>query len=232
MISLVSTGRPSRLPARKLAEAGVIAAVASPLLRLLGTTWKWQEGGTEHLDRIHREGRQPIYALWHGRILPGTLYLRNRDIVVMTSENFDGEWVARIIQRFGYEPARGSTSRGGARALAQLRREMRKGRPTAFTVDGPRGPAGVAQAGAVWLAGATGNPVLPFHVEASAKWTTRSWDRHQIPKPGSKVAAVMGPPIEVPEGATPDVIEEKRQDLERALARLRDEALRVVGLKE
>jgi len=232
MISAVSSSRPSRLPARKRLEARAIAAAVSPLLRILGATWKWQERGTEHLDRILGEGRQPIYALWHGRILPGTLYLRNRDIVVITSENFDGEWVARIIQRFGYEPARGSTSKGGARALAQLRREMRHGRPTAFTVDGPRGPAGVAQPGAVWLAGATGNPVLPFHIEAATKWTTRSWDRHQIPKPGSSVIAVMGPPIDVPKGASEALIEEKRQELERALDQLRDLALDAIGGKE
>ena len=229
MIPPVSSSRPSPLPAGKLLKARVIAAAVSPLLRALGTTWKWEEQGTEHLDRIHREGRQPIYALWHGRILPGTLYLRNRDIVVITSENFDGEWVARVIERFGYESARGSTSRGGARALAQLRREMRTGRPTAFTVDGPRGPAGVAQRGAVWLAGATGNPVLPFHIEADRSWTLKSWDRHQIPKPGSRVIATMGPPIDVPSGAGDELIEGKRQELETALGRLRDQALAALG---
>src|SRR5205807_832819 len=107
-----------------------------PILEALGGTCEWVEQGTEHLARIRREGRQPIYALWHGRIMAGTLCLRDRDIVVITSENFDGEWVARLIERFGYEPARGSTSRGGSRALVQMRREMRGGRPVAFTVDG------------------------------------------------------------------------------------------------
>ena len=124
-----------------------------------------------------RAGRQPILALWHGRILPATLYWRDRGIVVMTSQNFDGEWIARIIARFGFRAARGSTSRGGARALVQLRRELAAGQPAAFTVDGPRGPARVAQPGAVWLAGATGHPVLPFHIEADRCWTARSWDR-------------------------------------------------------
>ena len=105
----------------------------------------------------------------------------------MTSENFDGEWVARIMRRFGYGAARGSTSRGGARALAQLRRDMAAGHSAAFTVDGPRGPARVAQPGAVWLAGATGHAILPFHIEASTFWTVNSWDSHQVPKPGSDV---------------------------------------------
>src|SRR6187401_776534 len=176
------------LTRRKHIEAAVISAVGVPVIEALGATYNWIERGTEHLDAIRREGRQPIYALWHGRIMAGTLYLRDRDIVVITSENFDGEWVARIIRRFGYDTARGSTSRGGSRALVQLRREMRAGRPVAFTVDGPRGPERVAQPGAIWLASATGQPILPFHIEAASFWSVKSWDHHQVPKPGSEVA--------------------------------------------
>lgn len=206
-------------------KAAAIAAAATPIVATLGRTVHWHEAGTGHLERIVREGRQPIYALWHGRIMPGIVYLRDRGIVVITSENFDGEWIARIIRRFGFGTARGSSSRGGARALAQLRREMREGKPVAFTVDGPRGPREVAQPGAVWLAGATGNPILPFHIESSSHWTARSWDRHQVPKPGSHVAVVMGPPIEVPAGADDATIETGRLELEASLSRLKAEAL-------
>jgi lysophospholipid acyltransferase (LPLAT)-like uncharacterized protein len=210
-------------------KAAAIAAVGTPVIGVLGRTYHWHESGTEHLDRIRREGRQPIYALWHGRIMPGINYLRDRGIVVITSENFDGEWIARIIRRFGFGTARGSSSRGGAKALVQLRREMRDGKPVAFTVDGPRGPREVAQPGAVWLAGATGNPILPFHIESSAYWTTRSWDRHQIPRPGSHVAVAMGPPIEVPAGADAVAIEAGRVALEAALERLKGEALTLLS---
>lgn len=206
-------------------RAAAIAALGTPIIAALGRTYHWHEAGTEHLARIHAEGRQPIYALWHGRIMPGIVYLRDRGIVVITSENFDGEWIARIIRRFGFDTARGSTSRGGARALAQMRRDMRQGRPVAFTVDGPRGPREVAQPGAVWLAGATGNPILPFHIEASRHWTARSWDRHQVPKPGSHVAVVMGPPIDVAPAGDDEAIEAGRRGLEAALARLREQAL-------
>ena len=116
----------------------------------------------------------------------------------MTSENFDGEWVARLMRRFGYQRgARIDVARRRARARA-ARRDMAAGRPAAFTVDGPRGPARVAQPGAVWLAGATGNPIVPFHIEAASFWTMKSWDRHQVPKPGSDVAIAIGAPIEVP----------------------------------
>jgi lysophospholipid acyltransferase (LPLAT)-like uncharacterized protein len=206
-------------------KAATIAAFGTPVIAALGRTYRWRETGTEHLERIYTEGRRPIYALWHGRIMPGIIYLRDRDIVVITSENFDGEWIARIIRRFGFDTARGSTSRGGAKALVQMRRELQRARPVAFTVDGPRGPREVAQPGAVWLAGATGQPILPFHIESSKYWTARSWDRHQVPKPGSDVAVAMGPPIEVPADRNPDAIEQGRRELETALARLRQEAL-------
>src|SRR6185295_1806081 len=165
---------------------------------------------------------------WHGRILAATLYFRDRGVVAMTSENFDGEWVARLMGRFGYHAARGSTSRGGARALAQLRREMGDGSPAAFTVDGPRGPARKAQPGAAWLASATGNPVVPFHIEADQFWTVKSWDHHQVPKPGASLAIVIGKPIEVPEDASEEDIEDGRITIEKALLRLEDEAVRLL----
>src|SRR6187399_1608726 len=125
----------------KRAQVAAIAGLGYPLIALLGHTLRWRVEGLEHLAAIAASGRQPVMAFWHGRILPATFYFRRRGIVVITSENFDGEWIARIIERFGYGTARGSTSRGGARALAQLRRDMKAGQPAAFTVDGPRGPA-------------------------------------------------------------------------------------------
>src|SRR5512139_90177 len=167
----------------KRAQAAAIAAVGYPLINALGHTLRWRVEGLEHLDAIRASGRQPVMAFWHGRILPATWYFRRCGIVVITSENFDGEWIARIIERFGYGTARGSTSRGAKKAMLQLVRDMRRGKPAGFTLDGPRGPARVVQPGAVWLARATGNPLLPFHLESSSHWTTGSWDRTQIPKP-------------------------------------------------
>ena len=183
-----------RASASKRAQARLIAAVGYRLIASLGSTLRWRTEGLEHLDRIVASGRQPIMAFWHGRILPATYYFRRRGIVVITSENFDGEWIAGIIERFGYGTARGSTSRSARKALLQLTREMAAGRPAGFTLDGPRGPARVAQPGAVWLAKTTGNPVLPFHLEASRHWTLRSWDRTQIPKPFATVSIAMGDP--------------------------------------
>jgi lysophospholipid acyltransferase (LPLAT)-like uncharacterized protein len=190
----------------------------------LGSTFRWRVSGYEHYDAILASGRQPIISFWHGRILPGMMFFRDRGIVVITSENFDGEWIARIIRRFGYDTARGSSSRGGVRALVQLKRDMRQGRPSGFPLDGPRGPARVAHPGAVWLAAATGNPLLPFHAEASRAWTARSWDRTQVPKPFSTIAVAIGRPIEVADSSEA-TIEARRLDLESSLGELEQSAL-------
>jgi lysophospholipid acyltransferase (LPLAT)-like uncharacterized protein len=213
----------------KRMEAALIAGTAYPLVAGLGRTLRWRVEGLEHLEAIERSGRQPIMAFWHGRILPATWFFRDRGIVVITSENFDGEWIARIIERFGYGTARGSTSRGGRKALLQLRRDLAAGRPAGFTVDGPRGPARRAQPGAVWLAGATGNPLLPFHIEASRHWTARSWDRTQVPRPFATTALAVGPPIEVPAEPDEQTIEDKRLALEAALHRLEERTLALLN---
>ena len=181
----------------KRVQAGAIAALGYPVIAALGRTLRWRVSGLQHFDAVRAAGHQPVMAFWHGRILSATVYFRGRGIVVITSENFDGEWIAGIIERFGYGTARGSTSSGGRRALLQLVRAMKAGRPAGFTLDGPRGPARVAQPGAVWLAMATGNPLLPFHLEASTSWTARSWDRTQIPKPFARVGVSIGAPVHI-----------------------------------
>jgi len=208
----------------KRVQAAAIAGLGYPIIATLGGTLRWRVSGLQHLDAIRAAGHQPVMAFWHGRILPATYYFRRRGIVVITSENFDGEWIARIIERFGYGTARGSTSSGGKRAMLQLVREMKAGRPAGFTLDGPRGPARVAQPGAVWLAMATGNPLLPFHLEASSAWTARSWDRTQIPTPFSTVSLAVGEPLYVEPHAAADRLEAARRELERRLAALESDA--------
>lgn len=217
-----------RASAFKRFQVAAIAGLGYPLINLLGHTLRWRVEGMQHLDAIRAGGRQPVMAFWHGRILPATFYFRRRGIVVITSENFDGEWIARIIERFGYGTARGSTSRGALKAMLQLVRDMDLGRPAGFTLDGPRGPAYIAQPGAIWLARTTGNPVLPFHLEASRHWTMKSWDRTQIPKPFSIVALVIGEPIEVGPDLSDADVEQKRGELETALRALEQRALAMI----
>lgn len=215
----------------KRAQAAVIPAVGVPLIAGLGASLSWEVEGLEHLT-FEGNGRRPIMAFWHGRVLTATYFFRSRGIVVMISENFDGEWIARIIETFGFRTSRGSTSRGGQRALLQLKREMQKGRPAGFAVDGPRGPARNAQPGAVWLAKLTGNPIVPFHMEASSYWSLKSWDRTQVPKPFSTVALTVGAPIEVPAGSDEAMLETKRVELEGSLFGLERRAAELLASRK
>lgn len=185
----------SLTPSQRL-QTRLIGAAVAPAISALCRTLTWKIEGAEHYDDIIRSGRQPIIAFWHGRILQATWFFRNRGIVALTSANFDGQWIARVIEHLGNRTVAGSSSRGGARALLTLKREIMGGHPVAFALDGPRGPARVPQRGAVWLAAATGHPILPVHAESSRHWQLSSWDRTQVPKPFSRVAIVVGEPIE------------------------------------
>src|SRR5262245_18970320 len=217
-----------RLTRSQLLQTRLIAAVASPFIGGLCRTITWKVEGDHYYDEAIRSGRPPIMAFWHGRILSGTWVFRNRGIVVMASANFDGQWISRIIERFGYGAVAGSTSRGGARALLQVKHDIERGHPAGITLDGPRGPARVAQPGAVWLAGATGSPLLPFHSEASRSWTIRSWDRTQVPKPFSTVALAVHDPIFVT-GTEPDQLAQGAAALSAALAACEQRTLDILG---
>jgi lysophospholipid acyltransferase (LPLAT)-like uncharacterized protein len=187
------------------------------LISLVGLTVRFRVEGWEHLEAASRGGGQPIYAFWHDRVFLATYYFRRRRIVVMTSRSFDGEYIARFIQRFGYGAARGSSSRGAVGALVEMTRLVRAGAPGGFTVDGPRGPRHVAKMGPLVLAKRTGRPVLPFTVNAERFWRAPSWDGLQIPKPFTRAVVRLAPPIEVPADADDALLEAKLAELQRAL---------------
>jgi lysophospholipid acyltransferase (LPLAT)-like uncharacterized protein len=190
------------------------------LINLIGRTVRFSVEGQEHLEEAERGGRLPVYTCWHDRVFLSTYFFRRRRIVVMTSQSFDGEYIARFIQRFGYGAARGSSTRGGVGALVEMVRLVRAGRPSGFLIDGPKGPRHVAKPGALLLAKKTGQPVLPFSVNAERRWEMPSWDRFQIPKPFTRAAVRIAPPIRVPPDADDRLIEAKREELQRALDRL------------
>jgi lysophospholipid acyltransferase (LPLAT)-like uncharacterized protein len=136
----------------------------------------------------------------------------------MTSQSFDGEYIARFIQRFGYGAARGSSTRGATGAVVEMARLMRAGCPTAFTIDGPKGPRYVAKMGAVLLAKKTGHPILPFTIAAAKFWEAKkSWDCFQVPKPFTRALVSIASPIDVAPDADDRSLEAKRDELQRAL---------------
>jgi len=186
------------------------------LIRIIGRTVRFRVEGWEHWESASRGG-PPILAFWHERVFLATYYFRRRRIVVMTSRSFDGEYIARFIQRFGYGAVRGSSTRGAVGALVEMTRLVRAGAPGGFTVDGPRGPRNVAKMGPLVLAKRTGRPVLPFAVNAERFWRAPSWDRLQIPKPFTRATVRLAPPVHVPPDADDAMLEAKLSELQRAL---------------
>src|SRR5882762_1093879 len=191
------------------------------LIKLIGRTVKFEIEGWENWEAASRDGKIPIYTFWHNRVFLATYFWQRRAIVVMTSKSFDGEYIARFIQRFGYGAARGSSTRGATGAIVEMVRLMRAGCPTAFTIDGPRGPRYVAKMGAVLLAKKTGNPILPFTITAEKFWEARkSWDGFQVPKPFTRAQVKISAPIYVRADADENELEAKRDELQRALDEL------------
>jgi len=190
---------------------------------LIGRTLRFEVYGWENWAAARKIGKGLIYTFWHREIFPATWFWRRRGIVVMTSQNFDGEYIARIIQRHGYGAARGSSSRGASRALVEMIRCLRQGLDTAFTIDGPRGPRFVAKPGAVLLAKATGAAILCFHIALRKAYVFRkTWDQTQIPCPFGRAAVFIAPPILVSPEANEEEQTRKHQEVQAALDQLRE----------
>src|SRR5437870_6978729 len=187
-------------------------------IKLIGRTVKFEIDGWENWEAASREGKIPIYTFWHNRVFLSTYFWQRRQIVVMTSRSFDGEYIARFIQRFGYGAARGSSTRGATGAIVEMVRLMRAGSPTAFTIDGPKGPRYIAKMGAVLLAKKSGLPILPFTITAKKFWEAKkSWDGFQVPKPFTRARVDIAPPIYVPSDADEEQLKAKRLELQNAL---------------
>ena len=188
------------------------------LIKVIGRTVRFEIEGWENFAAANSQGKIPIYTFWHDRVFLSTYFWQRRAIVVMTSRSFDGEYIARFIQRFGYGAARGSSTRGATGAVVEMVRLMRAGCPAAFTIDGPKGPRHVAKMGAVLLAKKTGNPVLPFTIAAEKFWELKSsWDRSQIPKPFTRATVYIGAPIEVAPDSDDATLDAKRDQLQATL---------------
>jgi lysophospholipid acyltransferase (LPLAT)-like uncharacterized protein len=175
-----------------------IGGVGALLIRLWGATLNVEWIGTENLREVERTGRGHIWTFWHGGLLTLAYGYRGKGIVVLVSSHKDGEIISQIICRLGYGVVRGSSTRGGMRALMQMARVGRQGHTLAVTPDGPRGPRRELQSGVLHIAQRSGLPIVPMAVEAVRRTELASWDRFLIPHPWSRVVIVLGPPIWIP----------------------------------
>ncbi len=169
-----------------------------------------------------------IYCVWHNRLaLSLTVYygyvrrhVRTPGMAALVSASKDGGFLAAILERFGVEPVRGSSSRRGPQALLELTTWAERGYDLALTPDGPRGPRYVVQEGVTSLAQVTGLPIFPVSYNVSPKIIVKSWDRFQIPLPFARYHLIIAPPVLVPREASDEERELLRQQLERTMREL------------
>jgi lysophospholipid acyltransferase (LPLAT)-like uncharacterized protein len=203
------------------------------LIFLIGSTVRFEETegwhgldieGYESFERSFELKSPGAFAFWHDRIFLLTYYWYKHgeryEGAVMSSQSFDGEYIARTAQRFGYGVIRGSSSRGGSQALKTMVRLAERGIRMTFTIDGPKGPRYRAKSGAVHFARHAGVPVAPILIEAEKFWTLGSWDKLQIPKPFTRAKMFVAAPVFVSAGADAAELKNKQAELQRKLDEL------------
>jgi lysophospholipid acyltransferase (LPLAT)-like uncharacterized protein len=220
---------PRRFTLRQRIVLRMIIFAGCWVIRLIGPTLRFcvscEEGAQQTL------GQRPVIAsFWHACIIPATYLWRDFGIRVMSSNSYDGEYMGRIIHKFGFVAVKGSSSRNAVRALLGLRRALDEGWTVAFSLDGPRGPRYKVKPGPVALGRSSGVALSMFHMGVDKAWVLNTWDRLMIPKPFSRVLVRFGTLIRVPPNATDEDIERYTADLQTSLDRVREFAEENVGL--
>jgi hypothetical protein len=182
------------------------------------------------MDRAAASGRPHVMAFWHSRLMLMQYAHRGRKLAAMISRHGDGELIARTMARFGHAAVRGSSTRGGSRALREAVRWIEGGGDLAITPDGPRGPARAVKPGAVTLARLAGAPIFPVSLAMGRSVALRSWDGFEVPLPFGKVAIAYGELLPCPREAGDPEVEDLCRELARRLDALTDECRAAVGL--
>jgi len=211
------------MPALHRLKTAVFGFGAYHLLRLVCGSNRLSITGTEVTDQVVGQGHN-IFAFWHSRLFY-LVYYYARHITtpkasILISLSRDGDYGHALVNWLKQDAVRGSSSRGGTRAIRALAGRLAEGYNVALTPDGPRGPALEVQQGVIRLAQVTGARIIPVSYDASRKWTLRSWDRFILPKPFGRIHMAIGEPICVPRDISQDEVRAYRDRLQDSLARL------------
>jgi lysophospholipid acyltransferase (LPLAT)-like uncharacterized protein len=219
--SAATASSPRRFTLRQRIVLRMIITAGYWFIRLVGPTLRVSVSREEGAQQSVGE-RPLIGSFWHACIIPATYMCRNLGVRVMSSNSYDGEYMGRIIRKFGFVAVKGSSSRNAVRALLGLRRALQEGWTVAFSIDGPRGPRYRVKPGPVALARSSGVPLTMFHMAVDRAWVLNTWDRLIIPKPFSRVLMRFGKLIPVPSDATDEDLEHYQQELQESLDRVRE----------
>jgi lysophospholipid acyltransferase (LPLAT)-like uncharacterized protein len=200
-------------------ELFLVGILGPLLIYLLAGTWKVEVAGRYDVYPRRKKAPKRIYCFWHNRLLGLAFTERKKNIGILISSHFDGEVIARIVQRMGYRPLRGSSTKGGAAGLLSMLRNEDVWY-LAVTVDGPRGPKGIVKPGVIFLAAKSGLEIVPVSCDARRKWVLPSWDNFEIPKPFARVIVSIGDPIRIDDVTGHSQIKEHTETLARTLDRM------------
>lgn len=202
----------------------LIGILGKLLIDILFYTIRIELKGFEKVEPIINS-RKFIWAVWHSRLLLPNYLSKGLNGTAMVSGSEDGEFVARILKKQGHEAIRGSTTRGGIKALSALIKKLKEKQRTSIIIpDGPQGPRFKVKLGIIILARETGYPILPFSYSAKKMKVFSSWDRFILPYPFTKCLGIYGNPLFVPKDADKDDLMRYRNLLEKELNRLTLEA--------
>lgn len=213
-------GSPQAPPGWKLRLG---SAAGGALLTALMSTVRWEVEGREHYDAWIGSGRTALYVLWHGRLLPCSYFHRHQGLATLISRHRDGDYIARVVEGWGFRAIRGSSSRGGVPAVRRMVHLLRQGVPLAVTPDGPRGPMRRIKVGPLRAAQLAGVPLVPVTAGADRAWWFGGWDRFLVPRPFARIRLRYGEPVWVPREAPPEEVERLATVLEERLNRLTEE---------
>ncbi len=198
----------------------ILAFIGYIAIWLIGITSRVKIINNGIIEKFKQEGQNYIYAFWHGRQLFLVYSHRFRQINILISQSRDGQLITDITRLFGFKAVRGSSSRGGLRALVQLMHAAAEGDVLAFTPDGPKGPYREVQSGVLYVAQKTGLPIVPLTFSAKRKLVLNNWDKFVIPYPFNDIIVANGQPVYV---QSTDNLEEKKKELQSSLNLLTDE---------
>lgn len=214
--------------ARQRAIRRLAVRFGARFIRYLGARCEKAELHRSVREEAEAKG-QVLIALWHGRSAAAAPFFGQDTTAVLVSASEDGKVATTILGELGYEIIRGSSSRGGVRALREMITALRSGKHVAVTPDGPRGPMHSMSPGVTFLSRATETPILPVGIAVDRSWELSSWDHYTVPRPKARLVCAYQPVLVVPRKADAETLARCSSELRRRIREAEREAAAHLG---
>jgi lysophospholipid acyltransferase (LPLAT)-like uncharacterized protein len=180
-------------------------------------TWRVRFIGSDYVNDLTEKGKPFVLVFWHGDMLMGWYFHRNRKYSSLVSKSKDGDILAEILRQWRYIVIRGSSSKGGRDARLQMEKLVRSGQVLVVTPDGPRGPRYEMKMGALRTAQKTGVPVVSVTFKVKHAYILRSWDKFTVPLPFTKIIVQYKAPEIINPELNGDALDEYREEFQEGM---------------